>query len=108
MTIVRKKWVVRSVALNTLLALAFLGIQPQPTLGAVGLPAPVSGVVAPTTTDVVGDGWATRAVCMGCAGAILASGGLSIIGLIALSLAFPEALGGCAIVCSLWNSDILE
>jgi len=106
MTIVRKKWVVRSVALYTVLSLAFLGLQPQPMLGAEGLPTP--GAVAPTTTDVVGNGWGTRIVCLGCAGAILASGGSSIIGLFALSLAFPEAVAGCALACSLWNSDFFE
>lgn len=61
---------------------------------------PTSEVVEGEAT-VVGTGpWLAKLVCAGCVGGILAAGGSSIVGLIAIASAHAAGVGLCAGACT--------
>lgn len=86
-----------SIALVAALALA------QPTASYVQV-QPVAADARPTPLatvedDLVGAGWFSRLVCIGCIGGALALGGSSIAGLVLLAVAHPAATGFCVGAC---------
>lgn len=64
--------------------------------------APESVPVREIVDDaIVGAGpWLAKLACAGCVGAILAAGGSSIVGLIAIASAYAAGVGLCAGVCT--------
>lgn len=49
--------------------------------------------------DVSGTGWLSKLLCIGCGTAILLAGGSSVIGLLIITAAFPQAVYGCVSAC---------
>ena len=67
---------------------------------------PITGTsraaAAPTTDDVaqvVGRGLLDRALCLGCAAAIVGVGGLTWGGIVMLASLNPDVIGACAYQC---------
>lgn len=88
-----------SMALFTALALG------QPTAGGSVPAEPATTDVRPAPpataeVDLVGAGWFSTLVCIGCIGAALYSGGASIAGLVLLAAANPAIAGFCIGACA--------
>lgn len=63
-------------------------------IDATPVPSPVSA------TDPSGTGPWERAGCLLCAGAFLAAGGTTILGVAVTALAFPELAAACGLTCA--------
>jgi hypothetical protein len=88
-----------------LLALLVVRVVPA-TAATPSAPAPAAAAVSSTATPpsapaeaVVGEGFWAKLGCVGCAAAILAAGGTSLVGLAIIAGLYPEAVAGCAVGC---------
>lgn len=73
------------------------------TLLVAAVPATPAAPAAAVQTDVAGvegQGLLAKAACIGCMAGILAAGGSSIIGLVVIAAAFPEAVALCGFGCA--------
>lgn len=96
------------VAMMLLFALANGAVNPLAFGGRTTTPADIVQAAEPAQTaverdvsDVEGGQSLLKGGCILCVAAIIAGGGASIVGLIALAAAAPFATGACSFVCTL-------
>lgn len=86
--------------MRTLMRVLVMSALAVALVRAPGMASPQTGSTpAAVVSALTGRGTLTQAACLGCASAIVASGGLTWGGLLVVSFFYADAVVSCAYVC---------